>query len=331
MTLVAARGRSRRPALRTLLQSARLALTHHRVELGAAIATTIVIGISASVVAWRLNGVAMPPGCFDNWLAGPGGERSPDCNLAIQTWTSIRDNEAAWVYRALAFLPILGLTAGVPIVGREIELRTAQTAWSLSGSRAAWLLRQTAPAVLLIAIATSFAALATDALVATQPNHEVQDLPLHGPILVARMLAALAIGVLGGAVVGRTLPAFALGLVVCVGLAAAAEPMRIAWLDGQKTIVGAPSATYAYSFGVVLRAPNGTLYPLDGEVAASLAPAGVADPEGWLYDHGYDQVQFAVTDEAARGWIPYETAAWTALGIAAIAASAVAINRRRPA
>lgn len=45
---------------------------------------------------------------------------------------------------------------GVPIVARELEARTAQTAWSLSGSRLRWLLRQMAPILILLGVTVSF-------------------------------------------------------------------------------------------------------------------------------------------------------------------------------
>ncbi len=312
-----------------LLRAARVAIKQHRIEVVGAVVAAVVVGISALVVTWRLNSVPMPPGCFEGWLGAPGAPRPPDCDAAIKLLLSIRDDEAAWVLRGLAVLPLVGLMAGVPIVGRELELRTAQTAWSLTGSRAAWLLRQAVPILLPLVASASFAALGADALQATQPNTEVQALPIHGPILVGRVVAAFGIGVALGALTGRTLPAFVLGLVVCFGLAAAAEPVRITWLDGQKTIVGELVA-YRYSFGVLLRAPDGTLYPFDEEVEASLAPAGVPEPETWLYDHGFTLAQLGVADEAARGWIPYETALWGALGVASLAATTLLIDRKRP-
>ncbi|HEY3523400.1 MAG TPA: hypothetical protein VGK63_06825 [Candidatus Limnocylindrales bacterium] len=313
------------------LRGARVAIKQHRIEVVGAVIAAVVVGISALIVTWRLNSVPMPAGCFGAWLSAPGAPLAPDCDAAIRLWKSIRDDEAAWVLRALAILPLAGLLAGVPIVGRELELRTAQTAWSLAGSRRAWLLRQAVPVLLAVGVATSFAAFAADGLDATQPHSEVLYLPFHGPILVARTLVALGVGLLAGALLGRTLPAFFVGLVVCFGLAAAAEPIRFAWLDTQKTIVGELSSAYPYSFGVYLRAPDGTFYPLDSEVAATLAPPGVQEPETWLYDHGYTLAELAVTDEAARGWIPYEAALWAAAGIASLAATALLIDRRRPA
>jgi len=316
---------------RLIVRSARVAVKQHRIEVVGAVVAAVVVGISALVVTWRLNSVPMPGGCFDAFLAAPGAPRSAGCDEAIRLWKAIRDDEAAWVLRALALLPLVGIMAGVPIVARELELRTAQTAWSLAGSRRRWLLRQVVPVALAVGVATSFAALAADGLDATQPHAEVLNLPFHGPILVARTLVALAVGLVAGAAIGRTLPAFVVGLVVCFAVAAAAEPIRFAWLDTQKTIVGEPSAAYPYSFGVYLRAPDGTLYPLDEDVEASIAPPGVPEPETWLYDHGYSLAQFAVTDDAAGGWVPYQVALSIALGVASLAATALVIDRRRPA
>jgi hypothetical protein len=313
-----------------LYRSALVTLKHHRVEVATAVVASLAVGIAAFVVAWRLGNVPMPTGCFDAWRAAPGGVRRPDCDRAIQLWRSIRDEEAAWVFRALWVLPLFGLVAGIPIVGRELEDRTAQIAWSLAGSRGRWLFRQVMPVLLLVGLSATFAALGADVLQGTQPDYEVIGLPLHGPILVGRMLGALLVGVLAGALVGRTLISFVVALVFCVGLAAAAEPARLGWLRGQVTIVGEVASAYPYSFGVFLRAPDGGLHLLDSRVAASIAPAGVEDPESWLYDHGYALVQVGVTDQAAQGWIPYETALWSALGAASLAAAGMVIDRRRP-
>lgn len=319
-----------------MLSSARITLKQYRFEVGAAALAAVLLGFAALIVTYRLGSIAMPAGCFEAWLAGPGGNFSPECERATDLWSSINANEANFVFGAMLILPFLvGLIGGIPIVARELEAGTAQTAWSVTPSRTRWLTRQVLPVLGLLGLATVFAAAAGSMLQSTQTGTVVEHLILQGPIVVARALAAFGIGLLVGAVVGRSLPAFLIGMVLCAVLAYVADPPRIGWLNARKVPVE-QQVINGYSFGFAWRAPDGTLTPYDGDTCARLVPPGegASDPdqgcEGWLDAHGYEMVQLDITDEVAVGWVPIEFTGMSLIGLGAIGAATVAVNRRRP-
>ncbi len=323
-----------------MLSSARLTLKQYRFEVGAAALAAVLLGIAALIVTYRLASIAMPAGCFEAWIEAPGAVFAPDCESATNLWSSIRANEANFVFGAMLILPfIVGLIGGIPIVARELEAGTAQTAWSVTPSRTRWLTRQLLPVLALLGIATVFAALAAAILDSTQPRSIVAHLIMQGPIVLARALAAFGIGLLVGSIVGRSLPAFLVGVVLCAVLAFTAEPIRIGWLQARAVPIDYIIAN-GYSFGFVWRTPDGSLVPYgrDDDWIYALVPpehrVSTEDPdsgpEEWLFDHGYEMVQLGVPDDVARGWIPIEVAGMSLIGLGAIGAALVAVNRRRP-
>ena len=119
-----------------MLASARVLVKPYRFEVGIAAIAAVIAGLAALIVTYRLTSIPMPSGCFDAWLQAPGASFAPACEHAIALWQSIDSNEADVVFAILAFIPfIVGLIGGVPIVSRELEMGTAQTAWFLWPSR----------------------------------------------------------------------------------------------------------------------------------------------------------------------------------------------------
>ena len=105
----------------------------------------------------------------------------------------------------------MGLVLGVPLVSREIEHGTAAMAWTLSRSREQWLGTRVAFAVvLLIVLLAGIAAVSELLASALSPAQQLaSDFTWYGqrgPLIVARGLAALALGAGVGAVIGRALP-----------------------------------------------------------------------------------------------------------------------------
>lgn len=321
-----------------MLASARLTFKQYRFELGVAAIVAVLLGLAALLVTYRLSSIMMPPGCFEAWLDARGGVFAPDCQSATSLWESINANEANFVFGAMLILPfVVGLVGGVPVVARELELGTAQTAWSVTPSRTRWLRRQLIPIMAVLGIATVFAAGAASVLESHQARTTVVHLILQGPIVVARALAAFGLALFVGSVVGRSLPAFLIAAVLSGALAAAADPIRIDWLFARREPLGY-EATYGYGFGYAWRAPDGTLTPWDEHTYERLIPPGAVDSpynedqayEDWLLTHGYELIQLGVPDEVARGWIPIETVGMSMIGLAAIGGAAFVVNRRRP-
>lgn len=327
-----------------MLTSARLTIKQYRFEVLAAALTAFVVGMAALIVTFRLSSIAMPPGCFEAWVGAPGGVFAPECAIATRLWQSISNNEANFVFVAMLILPfVVGLIGGIPIVARELEAGTAQTAWFLSPSRSRWLGRQLLPVFALGGFAVGFAAIAAAVLETTQPGVQVLHGTVQGPIVVSRALAAFGIAVLLGSVIGRSLPAFLIGMVLCGALAAVAEPARLGWLEDHKVVIGRweDARFHGYSFGYAWRTPEGELIaPGDDDridiydrvppEVRQLPDEPDSGPGAWLREHGYEHLQMGVTEEIVRGWIPIEVAGMSLLGLGAIGAAAVAVNRRRP-
>lgn len=320
-----------------MLTSARLTLKQHRFEVGGAVLGAFLLGVLALVVDARLRAINVPAGCFDVWLsAGPEG--AGDCTAPVKAFAAINEEEAGKILAAMAVLPFaLGLLAGVPIVGRELESRTAQTAWSLTASRLRWLLRQLAPILTLLGVAITFAALAANVLETTREpwNHSgFSDIELHGPPVVGRALGALGVGLLLGALLGRTLPAFIVGALLSILLVMGAGIARSAWLDTQKTVIpvdsstGQPADPYALTFGQGWLTPEGA--QIEDEESFARVPSGESDPNAWLRDQGYKQFIVGVREEVAMGWAPYEALGFGLVGMASFVAGIVVVNRRRP-
>jgi hypothetical protein len=323
-----------------IFAAARVTLKQHRFEVVAAALAAVALGLWALFLEYRLRAINVPPACFGIWQAsGPDG--AGDCAGPIHVWGSILAEEGSRIIGAMAYLPFaVGLLGGVPIVAREVELRTAQTAWSLNGSRFRWLIRQVAPVAILLGLAVAFAALAASGI---QADREIWgqspflDLGLHGPLVLARAFGAFGIGLLLGALVGRSLPAFVLGAVLSLQLVSGVGVVRDAWLAGQHPVV-IDNAPTVVTTGWAWRTPEGT--QISDQAAKALVPAEVSKLDsgqdqavhsiGWLEDHGYRLLALGVTDEMALGWAPYDALLFSLVGMASFAGAIILVNRRRP-
>ena len=173
-----------------MLTSARLVLKHHRFEVGAAAILGLLAAVAALVISYRLNAIGVPAGCFEQWLTGGGAEGAGNCAGLVQAFAQINEDEAGKLLAFMAVLPfIVGLLAGVSIVGRELEARTAQLAWALTASRHRWLARQVGPILLIVIVVVALAAAAASVLEATREpwyHSTFGDLSLHGWPVIGR-------------------------------------------------------------------------------------------------------------------------------------------------
>lgn len=324
-----------------MFASARVLIKPYRLELGMAAVAAVILGLGALIVTYRLVSIPMPPGCFEAWVAAPGGQFAPDCEHATFLWGSIDANEVGPIFGALLFLPfVVGLIGGVPVVARELEMGTAQTAWFLWPSRTRWLVGKLLPVLILLGLAIGFAAISGAVLGWTQPGVDVTHSTGQGPILVARAAAAFGLAVLLGSAFGRSLPAFLIGVVLCAVFGWTAETMRYEWLHDHRVIVaeGNQVIPNGYGFGYAWRTPEGEFIPYVDETIYERVPPEFREytedpdsgPESWLYDHGYELWQYGVTDEIINGWVPIEVGAMSLIGLGGIAGTAVIVNRRRP-
>lgn len=331
------------------LDAALVTLKQHRIELAIAATVALGFGIWAVLIEIRTGLVDVPPGCFEAWLATP--DQAGECADAVRSWGTILGEEGTKVIAAMAFVPfIVGLLGGVPIVAREIEARTAQTAWSLNGSRVSWLLRQLLPIAILLGATVAFLALATGLLEADRTiwgYSPVEDLGQYGLQLLPRAFGAFGLGLLVGALSGRTLPAFVLGAVLVVSLVFAMGLAHQAWLErvdpvvvGTSSGAGGGLAPGAVATGVAWRSPEGGQVSTT-EARARAHQAGIGSPAlgnaedaaaiTWLMDHGYVELSLGITREMGLAWGLYDAVGFGLLGLVCIGASTVVVQNKRPA
>lgn len=328
--------------------SARVTLKQHRIEIAMGALAALAFAIWGAVVEIRTAMVSVPPGCFDVWRsAGPDG--AGQCLGPIRAWAQALATDGDTIVHAMAYVPFgIGLLVSVPIVAGELEARTAQTAWALFGSRLRWLAHQMTPILIVLGVAMILLAISTGVLEGDRVffgYSPVEDLGRFGWTLLPRWWAALGIGLLAGALVGRSLPAFVLGAVGVAGLVMAIGLAHQTWIDGlTPTVITADGGGGSVSGGTVItavawRSPTGTLVPLKDALAiahAGGAPRpGPGDPQDspaidWLQQHGYAEVDLGVSRETALGWAVYEALLFMTAGGAAVGGAVWELQRRRP-
>lgn len=201
----------------------RLTLRLGRFELVAFIA--LVLGAAAAAVAagaW-IDSIKPPPECIPAF--NQFTEMPQSCQAALDAWYQAKGSIGGLVATLVVFLPLAaGLFLGVPIVARELERGTTRLAWSLSPSRLRWYLARLVPVLVIVAIITFAAGVATDRLLAA--NEPGQDLAnsftafgFRGLLLASRAVFIFAVGVIVGAAVARALPSIIITtVIVAVGL-----------------------------------------------------------------------------------------------------------------
>ncbi len=202
-----------------------LILKQHRFEVAAAVALCLGVTVAAIVEALRLNAVQIPVGCdpYTVLYMSFGDQVSPACRAASQQWVDVHDGWDMNLIRPLPqMLPFLiGIILGAPLVAREIENGTAPLSWALAGSRRRWLVARMGAMVLLIVPLLLAVGLAADFLEGAgvrglNPWANFIDYMSRGVPLVFWGLAAFAGTVALGTLLGRSMPAIVLALVVCV-------------------------------------------------------------------------------------------------------------------
>ncbi len=140
------------------------------------------------------------------------------CDIIVRHFEGEFDTWAAAV-RGLAVLPALvGLFVGAPLLARELEHGTHRFAWTQGITRGRWLLSKTA----LLAGATLLGGIGTSALVmwwrgpfdTLEGRMAPNGFDIEGLVVPAYALFALAVGVLAGLLLRRTVAAMSLTLVV---------------------------------------------------------------------------------------------------------------------
>jgi ABC-type transport system involved in multi-copper enzyme maturation permease subunit len=202
-----------------------LTLKQHRFETIAITVLCLGVAIAAIFEAFRLNSLNFPASCMHGgrvimWYDPSAAPNA--CLLASQKFSDILNSmDVRLLLSSGHLLPfVVGIAFGAPLVAKEIEQGTAPLSWALAGSRRRWLVGKIVAAVVLIVPLLLIAGLALDVLQGasvpgTDPHASFENYSARGVFLVFWGLAALLGTVALGTLLGRTLPAVFLALVVC--------------------------------------------------------------------------------------------------------------------
>ncbi len=297
-----------------LATMSRLSIRIQRFEVLAIVAFAGLIVLATVFAHVRLAGIVIPDGCWETFFRGeplaPG--QADVCTGPITAFNDLNENVIGKVMAAMAVFPFIGgLVLGIPVVGREIEARTATLAWSLGGSRRRWYAGRMTPILAVVGVTALGTALAAATLVGVrQPWTDVEpsfyDSGLYGWPVVGRAIAAFGIGVLFAAVIGRTLPALLLGGPTIVLLVISMYAVQDVWLDANTVRLD----------GAAIAEIN------DGRWSGVITDAGDG-PDGQPIYHG-------VPGARARDWQTIEAAGLAAVGGALLLVTIPVIDRRRP-
>lgn len=331
------------PRWLVLLRASLVTLKHHRFEVGVAALAVLALGAWALAIEYQLGALGLPSECIRNLLQDGPPDDSRCARPLINAWTAIINFQAGPLMGMQSWIPLLvGLLGGVPIVARELEAGTTQTAWSLYGSRSRWLGAQLIPVMVTLGAASLFMAVMASEIEQHridwgEPARLYSDIGLHGIPALARTFAAFGLGLLAGALIGRSLPAFVVGLAFALAVSAGVGWAGDQWLASQPA---APldEEEAAHITQWMWLAPDGTL--IDDAHAKALVPEDVAardvgSPQAghsivWLQSQGFQLVAAGVSNEVAAGWSPYFSAALAGVGATSMLLATVVVKRRRP-
>lgn len=333
------------------MPSLRLVWKQYRVELLSVVVAFVLLIGACLVVASRVEGTRPLDACVVEWFTDDDfGDRrvSEDCDVSLNAWLGTRGGEAGMLTGFMAVLPFAaGVLLGSIIISREIEHRSAQLGWSLSGSRRRWWAERVVPIGALLLLLLAGLAVAGEVLAAAvhpgiSTRASFEEYGLRGLPILARGLAAFSLAVLVGAIVARQLPAL-LGsgaLILGLGLLVAmAMPFGVQgeWVTdetrGQEETALPPLAVFSevdltwYSRGLL--AADGSVLTM--EQADAL---GLVDPESnEPYLHAYQQYADVVERVPGSRVTEVELRESLLLGglaVLALGGSVAVVGRRRP-
>lgn len=314
-------------------RSMRLAFAMQRLELRLLIGVAALVIVAALGIAWQTRVVREQQlACYRQQPAAAEDDAFSPCHAQDPTLQSL-EAAAGFAKVGVVGVPLLmGVFLGVPVVGRELEGRTAHLSWSLSRSRLRWLAQRAGPPLAVVAIASVAVGLAGDVLTHAAPWVEgsdpgFEDWWSRGPQVAVRAAAVFAIALAVGALLGRhlaavlvtggaTLALFLAAFFVLDGwMEAAAEPVPIA----PTTIVSGK----IYGSGWRDNATGQLLG--DEEMAFEEEDL---DEFGW--PRGYTMIFYMVPSERYGEFVLRESALFASAAAAGLAAAAGIVIRRHP-
>jgi ABC-2 family transporter protein len=262
----------------------------------------------------------------------------PGCDLIVAHFRS-EFGALAQVGRYLFLLPALALLIGAPLLAREFEHGTIRLAWTQGVSRRRWLLSKT----LLLGggVVLAASALAAITIWWRVPFDHVgarirpDSFDVEGIVVPAYALFALAVGILAGLVVRRTLPAISIAAAVFLATRLGVEKLlRPHYLEPHHRVVtgAAPAGRMRdwVTSDTLVDGVGRQITTAREDLAVLHAQHAGLDAQQYLASLGWRRL--IAFQPADRFWTfqAIETGIFVALAALAIAA-AVLLLRRRPA
>lgn len=340
----------------------------NRFEILFVLALAALLGVSAWVLADQIRGLGLTEALCWPRDTDTYDYATPECDRLMESFWPLT-SQASLIRVVLTIAPaLLGIILGVPVVARELELRTASFSWALTPSRGRWLLARFLPMVPvgIVALALIGCAGTTlfDALWLGRYGPDLTEVAAQGVALVARGLAAVAVALLIGALVGRTMPALLIAVVVLAGWGLFVVPRAQAvlaeqrstwvhsnddsWIDGDSPLAYAEFGTFDVSRPGMNGEPGARITYEDWDAqldelirgACGEYPGDDAQESraGIAYQDCLDRVQRdedpswnkAVPRTAWGDFVALDVAMSALLGGAALVLTLVVVARRRP-
>jgi hypothetical protein len=304
--------------MRTL---ASLTFRQHRFEIIALVAlfALITVGCVAVIVIWSSLPIAE---CMALT------EMTARCYQAQETIQAVGTIGMPLMLAAVAGPAVAGVILGAGLVSKEIERGTAVLPWTMGRSRRRWLLERVLVITVLVGAMGLVLAVITDTIALLfNPTPLDQSLYLYearGWMVPERGMLGLAAGVLGGAVMGRAVPALLTGAAItvlcCVGVYGVGNELNMA----QAVEYEGPGGLYLSD---ILRDHTGAV--VTWEEAYTRIP--VTDDASWqLFEAEFTSTAIGVPGSESRIVVGREVAMLGGLAVLLVAGSVVVVERRRP-
>jgi len=310
--------------------SARLAWRMQRWEALVLVGGSLLLAAVMIVVAWQTTStVESLEACYD---ASGRQPLSAPCRSLID-WGNLMTAVGAPLPIVATGVPfVVGVLLGAPLVAREVEKRTAPIAWSLSRSRRRWLVGRVVPVALAVAVALLAVGAASEAMLNATREIEpgFMDFGAHGPLIAARGLGVLGIGVVVGMAIGRVLPAILVTGLVTIMLFIGLQLARDQLMRAEATWVEVPAD--GGFFGMVY--DQAWTDDVTGEVVtydeAFARFPEVFGPTGTSMPPGMTQVHLTTPPEQYPSFVAREIGALFVITVVAGTIGAWVVGWRRP-
>jgi hypothetical protein len=316
--------------IRRLLRIVRLTFRMHRFEVGAVVVLGALLVVGSIIAAWALANVGLRPDCQPSFETGELPER---CIAEYEAFNRIADL-ARPISSLMVLYPIIaGLLIGGPVISREIERGTTSLAWSLSPSRLRWFLHRVVPMVVLVLALNFIVGAAAEHLTrALTPESDLAasfvGFRFRGVLMATQafLLASTAVAV--GALFGRAVPTFLLGLILGMLTIVAVGLVHREVLLAEAVIQRQDENTFYSNDDLYLDSrlelPDGRLVTYEELIRI--------DPAAFESEFGpqYPNVSLIIPGDRYRTVETREAAAELVIGLVFLVGGAFVVTRRRP-